>query len=65
MDAKEIEQLETLKLELNGIVNKNTAQRSKAIYNKYNEEQITDCMCSRIRRKILGKVILEWYEDNK
>ena len=62
MDAKELKQLETLKEELNGVVNKVTAIRSRDIYNKYNEEKITDCMCSRIRRKILGKVILEWYE---
>lgn len=64
MDAKEIEQLETLREELNGVVNKVTAIRSRDIYNKYHEkgEHITDCMCSRIRRKILGKSILEWYE---
>ncbi len=65
MDAKEIESLELLKLELEGIVNKRTAIIARNIFNEHHEkaDHITDCMCSRIRRKILGKVIIEWYED--
>ena len=62
MDAKELKALELLKLELTGVVNKHTAKQAQRVYNKYNEDQIKDCMCSRIRRKILGKVIIEWYE---
>ena len=62
MDAKEIEILELLKAEMSGVVNKKTAKDAQAVYNKYNEDQLTDCMCSRVRRKILGKMIVEWYE---
>jgi len=65
MDATEIETLERLKAELSGVVNKNTAKEAQKVYNRYNEDQLTDCMCSRIRRKILGKVIVEWYEGQK
>jgi len=64
MDAKEVVTLEQLKLEIIGAVNKTTAVKARNVYNAYHEkvDHITDCMCSRIRRKILGSVILEWYE---
>ena len=54
--------MELLKLEMSGVVNKNTAKQAQKVYNKFNEEKLTDCMCSRIRRKILGKLMIEWFE---
>jgi hypothetical protein len=63
MDAKEIDVFESLKVEYaQRNVSKVTAKNALIIYNKYNEAKIEDCMCSKIKRMILSKDFLQWYE---
>lgn len=64
MDATTVEVFEELKEQIiDGYVEKRTAVLAKDIYNLNNEEKIKDCMCSKIRRAILGRQMLEWFEE--
>lgn len=46
-----------------GDVAKQTAVKCRDYYNAENERKIGDCMCNRMRRKILAVDMLEWYES--
>ena len=52
-----------LKVEFDsGYVTKRTAKDAQNIYNAESEDNIKDCMCSSVRRSILAKKMLEWFE---
>lgn len=52
-----------LKVEFDsGYVTKRTAKDAQKIYNAESEDNIKDCMCSSVRRSILAKKMLEWFE---
>lgn len=46
-----------------GYVTKRTAKDAQKIYNAESEDNIKDCMCSTVRRSILAKKMLEWFES--
>ena len=53
-----------LKVEFDsGYVTKRTAKAAQKIYNAESEDNIKDCMCSTVRRSILAKKMLEWFES--
>lgn len=63
MVREEIELFEVLKVEFEQKnITKPTANKAQNIYNRYNEKKITGCMCTRIKRQIYGKLMLDWYE---
>ena len=52
-----------LKVEFDsGYVTKRTIKDAQKIYNAESEDNIKDCMCSSVRRSILAKKMLEWFE---
>lgn len=64
MDAQEVSLFEQLYDEFNeGKVSKATAIRCRDVWNKYNEKQITYCMCSSVQRRIYAKDFLTWYAE--
>ena len=64
MDAQEVSLFEALYDEFNeGKVSKATAIRCRDVWNKYNEKQITYCMCSSVQRRIYAKDFLTWYAE--
>jgi len=46
-----------------GYVTKRTAKDAQKIYNAESEDNIKDCFCSTVRRSILAKKMLEWFES--
>jgi len=48
-----------------GRVSKPTATKAMNYYNSKVEpkERITGCMCTSVKRKIYGRMMLEWYES--
>jgi hypothetical protein len=37
----------------------------QVLYNRYNDKQYKDCLCTSLRCKIFRKVFDEWYNNNK
>jgi len=63
MEQQEIEILSRLKDQFNdGFVVKKTVLKARDIFNKYNTEQVSYCMCTKVRRQIYAKQFIEWYE---
>lgn len=63
MEQQEIEILSRLKDQFNdGFVVKRTVLKARDIFNKYNTEQVSYCMCTKVRRQIYAKQFIEWYE---
>jgi hypothetical protein len=51
---------------LKGWITKGSMKRLARAYNKYVEKdnQIKNCMCNKINRKIYHNIIFEWYDEN-
>lgn len=62
MEQQEVTFYEMLK-DLPGLPTKAQVVKARNIYNKYNEQKITDCGCSVESRRNLYRIFLEWYES--
>lgn len=60
----EQEIIDALKADVkSGYVQKRNANKGKELYNKYNEEQCTYCMCNARQRMMWANKFIDWFES--
>ena len=63
MESWEVEIMDRLRDQFKeGFVVKKTALKARDIWNKYTNDKITYCMCSKVSRHVYAKKFIEWYE---
>lgn len=66
MEQEEVNILERLSVQFaEGLIVKKTVIKARDIWNKYNpNDQVSYCMCTKVRRHVYAKQFIQWYEEN-